>query len=101
MVVVLGVRRVERRSVVHQTALAQDQRALDQVGERPELMEYDDDGGSCSGEGRERRGDGLLAVVVDTGVRLVEHQQLGLSCECAGHQHALLLATRQRRDLVV
>ena len=48
----------------------------------------------------QRLGDGLLAVQVDAGVGLVEHEQLGLAGQRARDQHPLLLATGQGRDRV-
>ena len=45
-------------------------------------------------------GERLLALQVDPGGRLVEHEQVGLAGERAGDQHPLLLAAGQRGDAV-
>ncbi len=74
-------------------------RCVDHRLEGPELVQDDHDRRPAAADA-ERVGDGLLADQVDAGVRLVEHEQLGLTGESACHQHALLLAAGEGRHRV-
>jgi hypothetical protein len=62
-------------------AVAHPHDALDQWGQRAELVGDQHDGGSGADQRLQRRGEGVLARGVDPGGRLVEHEQLGLPRE--------------------
>src|SRR5690606_7334088 len=81
--------------------VAQHDRALDERRERTELVEHHEDGEAVVHEPGHRRGERLLARLVDARDGLVEHEEVGPPDQGARDEHALLLAAGQLRDGVV
>ena len=71
----------------------------DQVdgGERARPVRDDDDDAAARAHAEDGAGQRLLALAVEIGVRLVEHDQERVAVERAGQRDALALAGRKRR----
>src|SRR5690606_31721985 len=90
-----------RRAVVDDAPVAQDDGALEQAGQRAELVEDGEDARAALAQAGEGGGEGLLGVTVDAGERLVEDEELGPADEGAGDEDTLLLAAGEDADRLV
>jgi hypothetical protein len=61
---------------VDDAAVVEHHRAGDQVGQRPDLVQHDQQRGASLDQARDGVGERALAGGVDPGVRLVEHQEV-------------------------
>jgi hypothetical protein len=84
-----------RRAVEQHRALEHDD-AIEVAGDRTEFMTHEEHGCAVMGhEVDDRIAELLLGLLVDSGDRLVQHQQVGFTRERLGDHHALLLTTGQ------
>ena len=101
-VVVAVVDRLRRRrAVVLDAAVGHDDRPVEVLLERTELVRHEDHGRAGVGEPPEDACHRLLVGEVDAGVGLVEEECLRLAGQGAGDERTLLLAAGQRGDAVV
>ena len=70
-----------------------------QVGEGGQLVGDDDEGEALGDEPREHLDQPVLAGDVDPGRRFVHDEDVGLAGQCAGNEHAALLAPGQGADI--
>ena len=98
-VVGLGERR-ERRTVVHQPAVAHHDRAADEVGQRAELVGDQHDRRAARHQTAEGGRERLLRLHVHARGRLVEDEQVGCAGQGPGDQNPLLLAAGKGGDAV-
>ena len=90
----------QRRAVVGHPAVAHHDRAVDQAGQRAELVGDQHDRGAALLEPAQRRGEGELVGQVDAGGGLVEEEQLRLAGQRPRDQGPLLLAAGELGDAV-
>ena len=100
-VVVAGGGQVRRRPVPAQAPLAQDDGALDDVGQLAHLVQDRQQRDPLRAQRLQDAGQGPARVAVDAGQRLVEDEQLGGAHEGAGDEDPLGLAAGEDLDVVV
>src|SRR5918992_3412243 len=88
-----------RRGPVEEHAPADEDEALDEALDRPELVgDVEDRHRELAVEPVEQRGQRLLRLRVDAGGGLVEHEERRLACQRLGDERPLLLAARETVD---
>ena len=94
-VVVVAAAEFAEWAFVDHPALAEHHRAIEQRRQSADLVQDHQHRDPASDQLAEDVGQHLLVLEVDPGVRLVQEEQLRLTSQCSGDQHALLLAARQ------
>jgi hypothetical protein len=93
--------KITERTIMGNPTITQHHCAVDQAAERANLVQYDQHAGANRQQLGQYIGERPLMFQIYARDGLIQHQQIRLTGECSGNQHALLLTAGQRSNVSV